>query len=302
MTAAVFDAIRLPLMALGAQGDLPHFFQYAFVVNAVLCSLVAGPLLGGMGTMVVAKRMAFFSQAVGQAALTGVALGVLLGEPVTAPYASLFGFCTLFALTMNFTRNRTRMSQDTVIAVFLSISLALGACVLLYVTATVNMHVLDNVLFGSILTVNDTDVSVLLAVGAVCVLIGVPLFNRIVLSSLNPSLAMARGVNAVLLDYVFVLMITAVTVACLKIVGAMLVEALLIVPAAAARNVSRSLRGFVFLSMAISTMSCLLGVILPMLYEIPIPSGGAIILAAAACFVGTATLRAVSSRLGGGGV
>ena len=95
-----YDLIRLPLMEMGKSGYLPDFFQYAFVVNALLCAVVAGPLLGGIGTMVVSKRLAFFSQAVGQAALTGVALGVLLGEPVTAPYASLFGFCILFALTM----------------------------------------------------------------------------------------------------------------------------------------------------------------------------------------------------------
>lgn len=297
----LLDLVRQPVMAMGAGGALPGFFQYAFVVNALLCSLVAGPLLGGMGTMVVAKGMAFFSQAVGQAALTGVALGILLGEPVTAPYASLFGFCTLFALAMNFTRNRTRMTQDTVIGVFLSISLAVGACVLLYVTGKVNMHVLDNVLFGSILTVTDIDVAVLAAVGLACVAVGVPLYNRMLLSSLNPSLAMARGVNAVFLDHLFVLMITGVTVACLKIVGAVLVEALLIVPAAAARNVSRSLRGFVFISMAVSTVSCVLGVILPMLYEIPVPSGGAIVLVASVFFVITAVCRGVSSRFAGGG-
>jgi len=297
----ILDLVRQPIMVMGADGTLPGFFQYAFVVNALLCSLVAGPLLGGMGTMVVAKGMAFFSQAVGQAALTGVAIGILLGEPVTAPYASLFGFCILFALAMNFTRNRTRMTQDTVIGVFLSISLAVGACVLLYVTGKVNMHVLDNVLFGSILTVTDIDVTVLAAVALVCAVAGVPLYNRMLLASLNPSLAMARGVNAVLLDYLFVLMITGVTVACLKIVGAVLVEALLIVPAAAARNVSRSLRGFVFLSMAVSTVSCFLGVILPMLYEIPVPSGGAIVLVASVFFVISAVCRGVSSRFAGGG-
>jgi len=281
-------------MGWGKAGVLPEFFQYAFVVNALLCALVAGPLLGGLGTMVVAKRMAFFSQAVGQAALTGVALGVLLGEPVTAPYASLFGFCILFALLMNFTRNRTRMSPDTVIGVFLSISLAVGACVLLYVTGKVNMHVLDNILFGSILTVNVTDMNVLLIIGAICLVVCVPMYNRMLLASFNPSLAMVRGVNAKFYDYVFVLMITFVTVACLKIVGAVLVEALLIIPAAAARNVSRSIRGFFFCSVIFATLSCLLGIVVPMQFEIPVPSGGAIILAASVIFAMTVAMRVVS--------
>lgn len=289
-----YDLIRLPLMELGKAGYLPEFFQYAFVVNALLCALVAGPLLGGIGTMVVSKRLAFFSQAVGQAALTGVALGVMLGEPVTAPYASLFGFCILFALTMNFTRNRTRMKQDTVIGVFLSISLAVGACVLLYVTARVNMHVLDNILFGSILTVNDMDMNVLLIIGTLCAAIGIPTYNRMLLASFNPSLAQVRGVNAKLYDYVFVLMITVITVACLKIVGAVLVEALLIIPAAAARNVSRSIRGFFFYSVIFATVSCFTGIIVPMQFEIPVPSGGAIILAASVIFAITAGFRGFS--------
>ena len=69
-------------------------------MNGFLCALVIGPLLGGMGTMVVAKRMAFFSQAVGNAALTGVAIGVIIGESYTAPYVSMFSFCLLFAQAM----------------------------------------------------------------------------------------------------------------------------------------------------------------------------------------------------------
>jgi len=290
----LYDCIRQPLIEWAKAGYLPEFFQYVFVINALLCAVVAGPLLGGVGTMVVSKRLAFFSQAVGQAALTGVALGVMLGEPVTAPYASLFGFCILFALTMNFTRNRTRMKQDTVIGVFLSISLAVGACVLLYVTARVNMHVLDNILFGSILTVNNIDMNVLVIIATLCVVVGIPTYNHMLLASFNPSLAQVRGVNAKFYDYVFVLMITVITVACLKIVGAVLVEALLIIPAAAARNVSRSMKGFFFYSVIFATVSCILGIVVPMQFEIPVPSGGAIILIASILFGITAGFRGFS--------
>jgi zinc transport system permease protein len=233
---------------------------------------------------------------VGQAALTGVALGVFLGEPITSPYASLFGFCILFGLLMNYTRNRTRMSPDTVIGVFLSISLAVGACVLLYVTGKVNMHVLDNVLFGSVLTVNDTDMTVLVMISILCLILGALLFNRLLLASFNPSLAHARGINAKFYDYIFIMMITLITVASLKIVGAVLVEALFIIPAASARNISRSMKGFFFFSVLIATLSCILGVILPMVWEIPVPSGGAIVLMASMFFVLTALVRAFSGR------
>ncbi|PIE65352.1 MAG: zinc ABC transporter permease [Desulfobacterales bacterium] len=294
----VYDLIRSPLMAMGESGAIPDFFRYAFVVNALLCSMLLGPILGGVGVMVVTKRMAFFSQAVGQAALTGVAIGVFLGEPITAPYASLFGFCILFGLLMNYTRNRTRMSPDTVIGVFLSISLAVGACVLLYVTGKVNMHVLDNVLFGSVLTVNDTDMNVLLVISVLCLIVGIPLFNRLLLVSFNPSLAHARGVDAKLYDYIFVMMITLITVASLKIVGAVLVEALFIIPAAAARNISRSMKGFFGYSVLIASASCVLGIILPMELEIPIPSGGAIVLVATCFFIVTMIWRIFSGAYG----
>ncbi len=293
-----YEMIRGPLMAMGNSGQLPDFFRYAFVINALLCSLLLGPILGGVGVMVVTKRMAFFSQAVGQAALTGVAIGVFLGEPITSPYASLFGFCILFGLLMNYTRNRTKMSPDTVIGVFLSISLAVGACVLLYVTGKVNMHVLDNILFGSILTVNNTDMNVLLIISALCMIAGIPLFNKMLLASFNPSLAHARGINAKLYDYIFVMMITLITVASLKIVGAVLVEALFIIPAAAARNISRSMKGFFGYSVAIASTSCILGIILPMEFEIPIPSGGAIVLVATFFFILTILWRVLSGRYG----
>lgn len=287
----IYDLIRTPLMDMGKTGILPDFFQYAFVINALICSFFVGPILGGIGTMVVAKRMAFFSQAVGQAALTGVALGIILGEPYTAPYISLFGFCILFGLLMNYTRNRTRMSSDTVIGVFLSISLAVGACVLLYVTSKVNMHVLNNILFGSILTVNDTDINVLAVISIFCVAVCIPLFNKILLASFNPSLAHVRGINVKFLDYLFIFMITIITVASLKIVGAVLVEALFIIPAAAARNISKSMRSFFFYSILFATCSCLLGIIIPMQYEVPVPSGGAIIIIAAIFFAATSLLR-----------
>jgi zinc transport system permease protein len=291
-----YDFIRIFCEHWARAGVLPESFQYAFVVNSILCALLIGPLLGGVGTMVVTKHLAFFSQAVGQAALTGVAIGIVLGEPYTSPYASLFGFCILFGLVMNFTRNRTRMSSDTVIGVFLSISLAFGACVLLYVTSKVNMHVLDNILFGSILTINDTDMNVLLIITVICAAVGLPLYNKMLMASFNSSLAHVRGIRVKFLEYLFILMITVITVASLKIVGAVLVEALFIIPAAAARNISRSMKGFFFYSVTFSTLSCLVGVILPMELELPVPSGGAIILAASVFFIVTALIRMAGGR------
>jgi zinc transport system permease protein len=292
----LFDIPRDFLIGLANDGKIHFTFTYAFVVNGFLCAFVIGPLLGGVGTMVVAKRMAFFSQAVGNAALTGVALGVIIGESYTAPYLSMFSFCLLFGLFLNFTRSRTRMSSDTLIGVFLSISLAIGATALLWVSAKVNTHILDTVMFGSILTVNDTDMTVLFVTTVLTCATALPLFNNMLLASLNPSLAQVRGVRVKLLEYVFVVLLTVLTVACVKIVGAVLVEALLLIPAAAARNLNRSLTGFVGWSVAFSTLSCVAGVYVPLRFDLPVPSGGAIILTAAIIFLITLLLRMLLPR------
>jgi len=286
----LFAPLRQQIQAWAVAGDLPGAFQYGFVINALICAFFIGPILGGVGTMVVTKRLAFFSQAVGQAALTGVALGIILGEPLTAPYVTLFGFCILFGLVLNFTKNRTKMSTDTLIGVFLSISMAVGASLLIFVAGKINVHIVDQVLFGSILTVNDLDMTVLVVISALVMTMGVVLYIRMLMASFNPQLAHVRGVNVSFLDYLFAVMITVITVASVKIIGAMLVEALLLIPAAAARIVTRTIRGFFICTIVISTLSCLIGIIAPMLWDLPVPSGGSILLVTAVFFcLATAT-------------
>jgi zinc transport system permease protein len=197
----------------------------------------------------------------------------------------------MFGIILRYTQQRTSLSSDVLIGVFLSISLAVGASLLLFVSARMNTHVLENIMFGSILTVNYTDLNILAVVLVLCLVIGGYWYNQMMLASFSPSLALVRGAPVRMLEYGFVIMITIVTVACVKIVGAILVEALLVVPAAAARNVSRSLKQFVAYSVLFSTASCLIGIVAPMQFNIPVPSGGAIILVAAGLFLVTAVLR-----------
>ncbi|MFV3405391.1 MULTISPECIES: metal ABC transporter permease [Pseudomonas] len=294
-----YDAFREMLQQWASAGYLPEALAYGFVVNALLAGLMIGPVLGGLGTLVVVKRFAFFSEAVGHAALTGVAIGILLGEPYTGPYGSLFGYCLLFGILLNFLRNRTGLSPDTLIGVFLSVSLALGASLLLMLAGKINVHILENVLFGSVLTVSGQDLMVLGIVATLVLALAVPLYNRIMLASFNPQLAAVRGVAVKTLDYLFVVLVTLVTVAAVKVIGAILVGALLVIPAAAARLVSQSLKGFFFVSVLIATLSTLLGILLPIVLDLPVPSGAAIILVAGICFALAALARALVPRLQG---
>ena len=286
-----FEDIRLAIQAWASAGYLPEALAYGFVVNALLAGLLIGPVLGGLGTLVVVKRFAFFSEAVGHAALTGVAIGILLGEPYTGPYGSLFGYCLLFGILLNYLRNRTGLAPDTLIGVFLSVSLAVGASLLLVLAGKINIHILENVLFGSVLTVNAQDLAVLALVSLLVLGLALPLYNRIMLASFNPQLASVRGVAVKPLDYLFVMLVSLVTVAAVKVIGAILVGALLVIPAAAARLLSQSLKGFFWLSVLIATCSTLAGIFLPIALELPVPSGAAIIMVAGLAFAIAAIAR-----------
>ncbi|MDH0623169.1 metal ABC transporter permease [Pseudomonas chengduensis] len=294
-----FEDIRLAIQAWASAGYLPEALAYGFVVNALLAGLLIGPVLGGLGTLVVVKRFAFFSEAVGHAALTGVAIGILLGEPYTGPYGSLFGYCLLFGILLNYLRNRTGLAPDTLIGVFLSVSLAVGASLLLVLAGKINIHILENVLFGSVLTVNAQDLAVLALVSLLVLGLALPLYNRIMLASFNPQLASVRGVAVKPLDYLFVMLVSLVTVAAVKVIGAILVGALLVIPAAAARLLSQSLKGFFWLSVLIATCSTLAGIFLPIALELPVPSGAAIIMIAGLAFALAAIARGILPSLKG---
>lgn len=296
----MFENLRLYIISLAEQGSIPESFKYGFVINAIICALLIGPILGAIGTMVVAKKMAFFSEAVGHAAMTGIAIGVILGEPFSAPYISLFTYCILFGLIINYTKNRTKMASDTLIGVFLAISIALGGSLLIFVSGKVNSHALESILFGSILTVNDNDIYILIMATIIITIVLIPFLNKMLLASFNPSLASVRGVNVKLIEYVFIVIVTIITIASVKIVGSILVEALLLIPAASAKNLSKSIKGFVGYSIIFSLISCLLGIYLPIYFAISIPSGGAIILIASTIFVITTVVKMIFKKFAEG--
>ena len=170
----MLEIIRTFFTNMANRQMLPEYFKYAFVINSLICTLFIGTILGGIGTMVVTKRMAFFSEAIGHAALTGIAFGVMAGEPINAPYVMLFTYCIIFGLLINYTRNRTKMSTDTLIGIFLSISIALGGSLLIFVSAKANSHMIENVMFGSILTVSDSDILILIVTITVLGIVLIP--------------------------------------------------------------------------------------------------------------------------------
>src|SRR5262249_58872836 len=152
--------------------------------------------------------MAFFSAALGQAAITGVALGLLLGEPLNAPYGGMFGFCLLATLGMVYVKRHATLPPDTLIGVFHALTLGLGLCLLVALTRQFNVHQVESVLFGSLLTVTDGDLLLLVIVGVAVAVLMAREYNQLLLDSLNPSLGNVAGAQSVFLEYFFAVLLT----------------------------------------------------------------------------------------------
>jgi zinc transport system permease protein len=275
-------------------GWLPADFQYAFLVRGVLCVLVLAPVLGGLSHLVVARRMAFFSAALGQAALTGLSIALLLGEPLNAPYGGIFAFCLLSALGMVYVKRRSTLPPDTLIGVFLALTLGLGICLLVAVTRRFNIHQVESAMFGSLLTVTDGDLALLVFAGIlVCILLARE-YNGLLLDSLSPSLASVENVDSAYVEYLFAVLLTVAIVVSLKVIGALLVEALVVVPAAAARNLARSTRAYLLWSIGIAFLAGAGG--LGISTRLLVPTGGAVVLALSLLFFVTLAVGALRLR------
>lgn len=276
---------------LARRGMLPSDFQYPFLTRGFICVLVLAPILGGLSHLVVTRRMAFFSAALGQAALTGVAIGLLLGEPLNAPYGGMFGFCLLATLAMVFVKRHATLPPDTLIGVFHALTLGLGLCLLVAVTRQFNVHQVESVLFGSLLTVTDADLALLVGVGLIVTVLLVRHYNRLLLDSLNPPLASVAGADSAFLEYFFAILLTVSIIVSLKIIGALLVEALIVVPAAAARNIARSTRGYLAWSVGVAFLAGAGG--LGVSTKLLVPTGGAVVLAVSVIFFITLAISRV---------
>jgi zinc transport system permease protein len=283
------------LAPLAARGVLPAPFAHTFLARALIAVALVTPVFGLLSVLVTARRLAFFSTALGQTALVGIAVGIWLGEPLTAPWGGLFGTTAAAALLLVFLRRHGRLGTDTLTGVFLAVSLALGVAVLVVVTRRFNVHQVEAVLFGNPLTVSDDDLAVLLVVGAVAAALVVRFARPVLLAAVDEGLAAARfGAGRVgLLDYGLAVGLAAAVVVALPVVGALLVEGLVVVPAAAARLFGHSLRAVFTGSVALSLLAGLVGLLTSAVT--PIPAGAAIVLVLALFFI-LGQLRALVVR------
>ena len=261
-----------------------EWLHYSFMKNALLAMLLITPLFGMLGTMAVDNKMAFFSDALGHSALTGIAIGVVLGWESQMAAMLLFG--VIWAILITFVKHNSKMSADTIISVFSSTSIALGLVILSRGGAFARY---SSLLVGDVLSVTQGDLLALLLALIVTGVIWALLFNPLMITSVNAPLAQSRGVRAKLTEYAFTVLVAVAVMISIRWVGVLLINSLLILPAAASRNVARNAASYLRLAVLISMVCGVAGLVLS--YFLNTSAGAAVVLVAALVYFATLPLR-----------
>ena len=256
-----------------------------FMKHALLAVLVISPLFGILSTMVVHSRMSFFSDALGHSAFTGMAIGALCG--FNEPSRAAVVFAVLFALLFNLVRRRSALASDTVIGVFSSTAVALGS--VLSPVGGRSFTKLQSRLLGDIGSVEPAKIGLLALILVLVVLLWAGSFNQLMLSAVHPALADSRGIRVFWQETVFSMAIAVVVTLSMTWVGLLVINSLLVLPAASARNVARNMAQYHLISLLGAVVAGVAGLMTS--YYIGASAGAAITLYLAVWFLITFLLR-----------
>lgn len=258
---------------------LIDIFQFPFMQRALLAGLLVAVMAGLLGVFIVQRGLSFLGDGLAHAAFGGVALGLFVG--VTQPLWVALVFTLSAALGIAWVRERTRISSDTAIGIFFAVSVALGV---LFISLRREYNVdAWHLLFGSILGVGRQELWIIAGVTLLSLVVLIPLWGRLSYATFDAELAQTDGVRVGVLEYALFALAAVVIVASVRVVGVVLIAAYLVIPAAAARLVSRSLFRMTLLSVAFGLFSTAFGLVGS--FFLDVPSGSTIILTQAALFV-----------------
>lgn len=259
--------------------DLFSWLQFDFMKLAFGAILLITPLFGLLGTMIVNRKMAFFSDALGHSALTGIAVGVVFGVEDTN--LSMVIFAVVFALLLNKISSRNG-DTDTVISVFSSFSIALGLAIL---SRGGNFSKYSSLLVGDILSITLPEILYLGIILGVTFLFWCLCSNWLQALSIHRTLAKSKHIPVTFLEYLFAVLVALIVMLSIKWVGILIINALLILPAAASRNLSENLREYHFFAVVFSMFSGILGLIIS--YYTNVATGPTIVILAAIIYFAT---------------
>lgn len=260
------------------------WIKYDFMKNALIAIIIITPLFGILGTMIVNNKMAFFSDALGHSALTGVAIGIIFG--ITDTNISMIIFAIIFSLLLNKIKSTNMISADTVISVFSSLGIAVGLAIL---SKGGNFSKYSAMLVGDILSITSKEILFLLAIFVITIIFWFLCFNKLHALSLNITLAKSKNINVKLIDNLFVIIIALIVMLSIKWVGILIINALLILPAASSRNIAINIRQYHFYSIIFSVFSGIMGLIVS--YFNNISTGPTIVIIASIIFFITFLLK-----------
>jgi len=263
--------------------------RYEFMRLALLAVIFISPLMGALGTVVVANRLAFFSEAVGHAAFTGIALGVILG--LANPLWSMVGFALLLTLAITWVRRRGGLSSDTAIGLVMAFTVSLGIVIL---SRGGDFARYTNFLIGDMLGVTPADVVGLAVLAFVVLGLFFVFFNRLLLASANPALARSRARHPAAAELFFAAMLAVVVTFSLPWIGILVINALLILPAAAARNLSGHVAGYFRWAVVVALVAGVAGLIVS--FYASTATGATIVLVAMGIYLLTLLVRGWSAR------
>lgn len=278
------DGLLAPLHDLLAHLPLPGM-ELATMRAALLAAVFLAPSCGALGVQAVTFRMAFMSDAVAHSAYTGVALG-LLAFGAGAAWGPMLGMVAVgvaVGLLVAALRENTRQTSDTIIGIVFSGAVALGLVVVALASGRGLAGAIGPFLIGEALSATATDAALLAALAVVVLGFEALAYNRLLFIGLNPVLARARGLRTSAWGYAYSALLALTVTASIRIVGILVVGALLIAPAAAARNVARSAGGMFWWAVGLAVFSAVAGVELAIVLERP-PIGASMVLVATALY------------------
>ena len=262
-----------------------EMLQWNFMRNALLALLLMAPLFGILSTMIVTGHMSFFSDALGHSAFTGIAIGAICG--MSAPTWAAVLFSAAFALIFSYVRSRSNQAADTLIGVFSSTAVALGIFIATIGGGSFTKY--NKYLIGDILSITPAEIGLL-----ALVLLAVLLFwgicsNRLTLTVIHPQLASSRGIPVGLSQTLFTVAIAVVVTLSISSIGLLILNSLMVLPAAAARNISKNLRQYHGYSVLFALLAGIGG--LTVSYYLGCSAGAAISLILAVFFTAAFALR-----------
>jgi len=262
---------------------MPELLQFAFMQRALIAGIVLAGLLAFIGIFVILRRMAFFGDGIAHASLAGIAIALLAG---ITPLPVAIAFSAVLAIAIYFLEKKTNLSSDTIIGIFFTASMSLGVLLMSYTQGY--QPELISFLFGNILAIQVFELYLVIIFAVLLFMFLLVFFRKITLVIFDWETAYISGIKVTPIEITFYMALAIAIVLGVKILGIVLVSALLIIPASTAKITTSSFKGLVITSVVVSEITVILGIILS--YYFDWPTGATIVLTGTAWFLLTFVL------------